>query len=225
MRPARLVLVTGTGTAVGKTWLAARTLETLAATTTVAARKPVQSFEPGTGPTDAEVLATATADDPTRVCPAHRWYPRAMAPPMAAAALGEEAFRVRDLVGEVAWPDGVEVGVVEGVGGPRSPLAADGDTVDLARALEPDLVVLVAPAGLGTINLVRLAAAPFARIAPLVVVLNRFDPHDDLQRANADWLTERDGFEVISGADAPTRLAVRARGTLGAHRPTIGGSC
>ena len=70
------------------------------------------------------------------VCPAHRWYAIPMAPPMAAAALGLPAFTIADLAAETAAraPAPSASRFVEGAGGPRSPLAADGDNVDLARA-------------------------------------------------------------------------------------------
>ena len=88
-RPARLVFVAGTGTAVGKTWTAAAVLARLrSAGLQVGARKPAQSFDAGDGPTDADVLAAATGETPHDVCPRHRWYARALAPPMAADALG-----------------------------------------------------------------------------------------------------------------------------------------
>ena len=77
---------------------------------------------------------------------------------MAAEALGLPAFTVADLIEEMVWPsDRVQVGVVETAGGVRSPQASDGDTTDLLAALGPDVVVLVADAGLGTINAVRLS--------------------------------------------------------------------
>ena len=89
--------------------------------------------------------------------PLHRWYEIPMAPPMAAAALGRPAFTIVDLMDELRWPaEPVDVGLVETAGGVRSPLAADGDCLALCEALGPDLVVLVADAGLGTINSVRL---------------------------------------------------------------------
>ena len=180
------VLITGTRTGVGKTWVGAR----LAAETPgVKAWKPAQSFAPGEGPTDAEVLAAATGQEPHEVCPPHRWYPMPLAPPEAADELGLPPFTIADLLAEL--PDH-EMLLVEGAGGPRSPLAADGDTVALAEAIKPVGVFLVADAGLGAINDVRLAAAPFDN--PMVV-LNRFDPDDLVHRRNLDFL-QRDGFLV-----------------------------
>lgn len=198
-RPERLVLVVGTGTEVGKTWVAARLAQALRRRgLIVAARKPAQSYGPGdTDPTDAEVLAEATGEQVGRVCPMHRWYPVAMAPPMAAEVLGRPAWKVADLVAELRWQASVGVGLVETAGGVRSPLAADGDAVTLAEALGPEHIVLVADAGLGTISGVRLAAAAVARW-PTTVVLNRYDPVVDLHRRNHQWLAERDGFDVVT---------------------------
>jgi dethiobiotin synthetase len=201
-RPARLVFVAGTGTAVGKTWTAAAVLARLrGAGLRVGARKPAQSFDAGDGPTDADVLAAATGETPHDVCPPHRWYARALAPPMAADALGAPPFTVGDLLGELHWSGGVDMGLVEGAGGPRSPIAADGDNVTLSSAIAPDLVLLVADAGLGTINAVRMSVDAFGGL-PVTVVLNRYDDRDPLHHANRDWLAKRDGFDVLIGADA-----------------------
>jgi len=202
-RPERLVLVAGTGTEVGKTWVACRLARALRRRgLIVAARKPAQSYDPADdlADTDAALLAHATGDHPALVCPQHRWYPAAMAPPMAAEALGRPPFTVADLVGELAWPPAVGVGLVEAAGGARSPVAADGDTVALAAALHPEHVVLVGDAGLGTINGVRLAVAALARW-PVIVVLNRYDPADDLHARNLEWLAGRDGLDVVTDPD------------------------
>jgi dethiobiotin synthetase len=196
-RPARVAFVAGTGTEVGKTWVAAAVLRTLRDTGAfVAARKPAQSFEPGAELTDADVLAAATGETPHDVCPPHRWYGRALAPPIAAEDLGAPPFAVADLVAELVWPDGIDVGLVEGAGGARSPLAADGDNVALARAIGADLVLLVADAELGTINAVRMSAEALAGF-PVVVVLNRYDDGLSLHRANRDWLADRDHLDVV----------------------------
>ena len=66
--------------------------------------------------------------------------------------------------------------------------------VALCAALAPDVVVLVADAGLGTINAVRLSVGVHNDV---VVVLNRFDPGDELHRRNRAWLSERDGLRVV----------------------------
>jgi dethiobiotin synthetase len=206
-RPPTLVFVSGTGTGVGKTWWAAATARELrAAGVMVSARKPVQSGEPG-APTDADALAAVTGEAPGEICPPHRTYHLAWAPPMAAAALGEPSFSTADLAGGIQWHEGVQVGLVEGVGGPRSPISRDGDNVDLARLVAPDLVVLVADAGLGTINAVRLSAGAFAGF-PLVVAFNRFTG-DPLHERNRDHLVAVDGFEVVT---EPVELAARIRG-------------
>jgi dethiobiotin synthetase len=215
-RPRLLVLLTGTATEIGKTWFGAATAAELhAAGVRVAARKPVQSGEPGP-PSDAELLAAATGEDAARVCSPHRTYPVAWAPPMAADELGLPPFTVADLAAEITWDDGTEIGLVEGVGGPRSPIACDGDTVDLARLLEPDVVVLVADAGLGTLNAVRLSASVFAG-EPVIVALNRFgdDPaQQKLHARNHDHLSVVDGFDVVT---SPAQLAARLHHELTAR--------
>ena len=181
-----MVAVVGTGTDVGKTWVGAHLLAGLrAAGCSVAARKPAQSFDPAEDPSsrDAAVLGSASGEAPETVCHPERWYEVALAPPMAADELGRSSFGIADLMAELCWPEPVQngrpvdVGLVETAGGLRSPLAADGDCLDLCTALAPDLVLLVADAGLGTINVVRLTADALAVLdVPVVVVLNRFDP-------------------------------------------------
>jgi len=198
------VFVAGTGTDVGKTWVLVELLTELRRRGhDVAARKPAQSFAPEeVGSTDAELLAAATDSRADTVCPGHRWYATPMAPPMAAAALGLPPFGINDLVREldVAHTAGGASVFVEGAGGPRSPLAADGDNVDLARALGAQVAVLVADAGLGTINAVRLSVDALTGFDTLVV-LNRYDATDDLHRRNAAWLAEA-GYQVLTSVDA-----------------------
>jgi dethiobiotin synthetase len=194
-----VVAVLGTGTDVGKTWVLARLVTELRRRgRDITVRKPAQSFAPAdVGATDADVLADAAGCGPTDVCPAHRWYETPMAPPMAAEVLGRPGFSVADLAAEVV-ADGLVL--VEGAGGPRSPLARDGDNVDLARALRAQLVVLVADAGLGAINAVRLCGDALSGF-DLVVVLNRFDPVDDLHQRNRSWLAGA-GYCVVTDPGA-----------------------
>jgi dethiobiotin synthase len=199
------VVVAGTGTDIGKTFVAVAVLRALRARgLVVAARKPVQSFAPGDTETDADLLAGATGVAPTAVCPPHRWLEIPLAPPMAAEALGRPPFAIADLVAEIrnGGTDDVPV-VVETAGGVRSPIAADGDCVALIDALSPDLVVLVADAGLGTINAVRLSVAALDGHR-VVVHLNRFDDHSDLHVRNAQWLRKREGLDVVTDIEALT---------------------
>jgi len=205
-RPKRLVFVSGTATEVGKTWWTAATARELRALgATVAARKPVQSGEPGSV-TDAEHLAAATGEVPDAVCAPHRTYRLAWAPPMAARELGEPGFTTADLTRELRWPAAIDVGLVEGVGGPRSPVSDDGDNVDLAAALAPDVIVVVGDAGLGTINAVRLSVAAFRPFA-VIVALNRYTD-DPLHQRNLEHLSSVDGCDVVT---APRALAARLR--------------
>jgi dethiobiotin synthetase len=117
---------------------------------------------------------------------------------MAADTLGRPRFDLGELLATLTWPENLRLGVVEGVGGVRSPISHDGgDTVDIIDHLEPDLVVLVADAGLGVLNAVRTCLPPIERHR-VAVVLNRYDPLDDLHPRNAGWLTQRLGVTVCT---------------------------
>ena len=133
-------------------------------------RKPVQSFAPEhDSPTDAEVLARGHRRGPARRVPG---APLAAARDGAADG-GRRARRRRRSRSPTSsreitrQPPRDAIVLVESVGGVRSPLADDGDTVDARRPrCDPTLVVLVADAELGTINVVRLSVdvlAPASR--------------------------------------------------------------
>jgi dethiobiotin synthetase len=145
------------------------------------------------------VLASASGESPDDVTPEHRWYPRAVAPPMAAESLGLPEILLQDLVKEIDLPDD-GICVVEGVGGPRSPLAHNGDTTSLARALPADIVVIVSSSGLGAINAVMLSVGAFAPLRT-IVFLNRFDPLEELHVRNRDWLVTRFARTVVTDLD------------------------
>ena len=216
-RPRRLVAVVGTGTDIGKTWVSARLLDRLRSEgCAVAARKPAQSFDASDDPAgyDASVLGAASGERAESVCPRHRWYEAALAPPMAADLLHRPAFSVADLVHELRWPAGlVDVGLIETAGGLRSPIADDGDCLAFVEALCPDTVVLVADAGLGTINAVRLAVEALQPHVDgsIAVVLNRFVNASDLHQRNLVWLTDRDGMRVFSLPGKEPELAAHVR--------------
>jgi dethiobiotin synthetase len=209
--------ITATGTEVGKTWLGSRLAAALRGMgLQVAARKPAESFDPSERvPRDSEVLAAATGEDPGQVCPPHRRYPLAAAPPMAADELGMPAIHVHELAAEISWPPATDVVLVEGAGGIRSPLAHDGDFLDLAVAIGMDLLVVVANCHLGVISEVRTAADAIGGRFPSVAFLNHFDPSSWVASRSADWLADRFGFSVHTKVDD---LAAQIRDTVARTR-------
>ena len=102
-----------------------------------------------------------------------------------------------EIVNELRWPSKVDIGFVETVGGVRSPLACDGDSLELLRRVAVDRMLLVADAKLGTINNVRLTMAAVGA-TPTIVYLNRFDPDNELHELNRRWLIEQDKLTVIT---------------------------
>ena len=135
---------------------------------------------------------------------------------MAAEALGKPSFTIHDLVDDCMAGRADRIfGLVESAGGVRSPLAVDGDCLRCARGFDPDLIVLVADAGLGTINAVRLTSGALrVCAAPVLVVLNRFDGGVDVHVRNREWLVaETDGRRgpVLPG-DERRKLADRGAG-------------
>jgi dethiobiotin synthetase len=197
-RPSLLIGVIGTNTEVGKTWVTTQLLATLKLRgTRVAARKPVQSYAPDDINTDAALLAGASGEEVADICPAHRCYPVALAPPMAAQVLGRGPLQMAEIIGEIHWPADIDIGFVETVGGVRSPLTSDGDSLDLLRRLEVDRMLLVADAELGTINNVRLTLAAVGAI-PTVVYLNHFNRDNQTHELNRRWLMEQDKLTVIT---------------------------
>ena len=208
-RPERLVVVTGSGTEIGKTWATLEITRRLRADgLSVAARKPAQSFSPEDADTDASLLGAATATNPGMVCPAHRWYPMPLAPPMAADALGRPVIALDDLVAEIQWPDSVDVGFLEGAGGLCSPIAHDGDSLALIDRVQPDLVLFLAQPSLGVVSATRLASRALGA-TPLLVLLNRYDAADEVHRRSRDWLTSVDSLAVVTSTTAAA-AAIRA---------------
>jgi hypothetical protein len=79
------------------------------------------------------------------------------------------------------------------------------------------VVILVADAGLGTINSIRLSMEALRTVTGgeagngaagvrTVVVLDRFDGRHDIHRRNRTWLIERDGYEVVTVPGEEPRL-------------------
>jgi dethiobiotin synthetase len=195
------VFVTGTGTEVGKTVVAAAIARTLAAEgRRVAVFKPaVTGLDEGVE-TDPEILrrASGTRQRDEEIAP-YRYGPPA-SPHLAAALAGEAIDPARLRAAAQAAAASAEAIVCEGVGGLLVPLRED----YLVRDLAVDLgypVVVVAPPGLGTINhtLLTVEAARAARLQVAAVALNPWPAEPgEIERSNLETIRALGGAEVLT---------------------------
>ncbi|MFC5661389.1 dethiobiotin synthase [Kitasatospora misakiensis] len=179
----RVVFVTGTGTEVGKTvTTAAVTASALRAGLRVAVLKPGQTGVGPDEPGDAEEVrrlagpAAPSADSLTLRELAR--YPEPLAPDTAARRAGLPCLPAEDVAKEVAaLAERHDLVLVEGAGGLLVRYDEQGRTLaDQARAVRelglPAEVLLVATAGLGTLNITTLTAEALdARGLPLLGVV------------------------------------------------------
>lgn len=201
---ARGVFVTGTGTEVGKSVVAAViAAEAAAEGLSVAVFKPAVSGLDEGGEADHELLARASgsAQGEDEIAP-YRYGPP-VSPHLAAEMAGEEIDA--DLLERAAEDAaaGAEAVVVEGVGGLMVPLRPDYLVRNLAAQLGHPLVI-VAHAGLGTINhtLLTIEAAWTAELEVRVVVLNRWPAEPGrLEESNRETIAELTGVEVATLAE------------------------
>ncbi|GAA1910493.1 dethiobiotin synthase [Streptomyces sodiiphilus] len=155
--PTGVLVVTGTGTDVGKTVAtAALAAAARAAGRTVAVLKPAQTGVPAGAPGDvAEVVRLA---GPVTVRELAR-YPEPLAPATAARRCGLPPVRPADAAGAAAaLAKNHDLVLVEGAGGLLVRFDDEGGTLaDAARMLDAPVLV-VAAAGLGTLNTTALTA-------------------------------------------------------------------
>jgi dethiobiotin synthetase len=157
----RRVVVTGTGTGVGKTVVTAAIAALAAANrSTITVVKPAQT---GLGPGDeSDVDAVRRLSGVSDVHELVR-YDAALAPASAARVAGVAATPVPDLANRIGALPESDLLVVEGAGGLLVRLDGDGNTVaDLAQLLRADVLV-VAAAGLGTLNATALTTEALRR--------------------------------------------------------------
>ncbi|MGN6216252.1 MAG: dethiobiotin synthase [Solirubrobacterales bacterium] len=168
------IFVTGTGTEVGKTVVAATIAHTLAGE-----GKRVHVFKPAVtgldegGETDHALLRRASGSDQTddEIAP-YRYGPPA-SPHLAAAMAGEEIDPERLRQTARAAAENADVLVCEGVGGLLVPLTPTYLVRDLATDLGYPLVVAASPS-LGTINhtMLTVEAARAANLHVAAIALN-----------------------------------------------------
>ncbi|HYH31172.1 MAG TPA: dethiobiotin synthase [Pseudonocardia sp.] len=223
----RVLVVTGTATGVGKTVVTAALASVAAARgERVAVLKPAQT---GVGPGEPGDLADVARLVPGTACHELARYPdplapataarRAGAPPVTPAAAADAAAalaREHDLV------------LVEGAGGLLVRFDAHGTLADVAGLLRAPVLV-VAAAGLGTLNATELTvAALHARgLTCPGVVIGAWPAEPDLAaRCNLADLPATSGVALLgavadgAGALAPEGFATVARHSLA---PELGG--
>jgi dethiobiotin synthetase len=193
------IFVTGTGTGVGKTVVAAVTARSLAAIgRTVAVFKPAVTGLDEPGEADHELLrrAAGSSQRDEEIAP-YRYGPPAS--PHLAAELGGERIEREVLLGAArAAAASADTLVCEGVGGLLVPLCGDYLVRDLAVDLGLPLAIAAAP-GLGTINhtLLTIAAARAAGLRVAVVVLTPWpDSSTTVVESNRATIAELGGVRV-----------------------------
>lgn len=177
------VVMLGTGTDVGKTYVTARAAEGLRGRVSVLALKPVESGVVEGAPGDAERIANA-AGHPARLSP---WrFARAVSPHLAAREQGDTL----EIAAIKAWVEAAEraqparITLVETAGGACSPLGLGATNVELAQALDPAIWVLVAPDSLGVLHDVTATLRALPRL-PDAVLLTAARPPDPSSGSNA----------------------------------------
>lgn len=195
------VFVTGTGTEVGKTVVAAALAHTFAAKgKRVAVFKPcVTGLDEG-GEADHELLRRAAGSEQSddEIAP-YRYGPPA-SPHLAAALAGEEIDPARLRAAAQAAADGAEALVCEGVGGLLVPLAPGYSVRDLATDLGYPMVVAAGP-GLGTINhtLLTIESARAAGLEVAAVVLTPWpEAPTDVEASNLETIAALGEVEVLT---------------------------
>jgi dethiobiotin synthetase len=195
------LFITGTGTGVGKTYVAALVAQALRQSgKRVGVYKPVASGcerrEGRLVSPDAAALWESAGRPGTleQVCP--QVFAAPLAPHLAARAEGKrvDATLLRD--GISAWRETSDVVIVEGAGGLMSPLSDDDYNADLAAAFGYPLVV-VAANELGAINATLqtlVTASTFCDgldIAGIVLNSPKLRDDDPSIESNADELARR----------------------------------
>jgi dethiobiotin synthetase len=197
----RGLFITGTGTGVGKTYVAALIARKLTSTgKRVGVYKPVASgCELRDGilqSTDAVALWEAAGRPGTleQVCPQR--FAVAVAPHLAARVEGRRVDQQQLRSGLDFWRESCDVVLVEGAGGLMSPVSDDDYNADLADEFGHPLIVVAANV-LGTINatLQTLIVADTFRdglkIAGIVLNTPRLVVGDSSVESNADELVRR----------------------------------
>ena len=198
----RGVFVTGTGTEVGKTVVAAAIARTAAAAgESVAVFKPAVSglddLNKGDEADHALLRRAAGSKQSDEEIAPYRFGP-ALSPHLAAALAGEQIDPEQLIRSARAAAEDADCLVVEGVGGFLVPLRASYLVRDFARELGLPVVTAASP-GLGTIShtLLTIEAVRAAELEVKAVVLTPWPSEpEEIHRSNRETIAELGGVEV-----------------------------
>jgi dethiobiotin synthetase len=189
------VIVLGTGTDVGKTYVTACLARGLAEHRSVLALKPIESGVDPHAPGDAGTIAAAAGHAPLH----SRWrFEAPVSPHLAARMAGTsiDLAHVAQWVADQERFEAPEVTIVELAGGALSPLAADATNVELALSLGSAVWLLVAPDSLGVLHDLTATLRCLPR-PPDAVLLSRARPADASTGTNALELQRLGIAEVL----------------------------
>jgi len=213
------VVILGTGTDVGKTYVTACLGRTLRGhgLESVLALKPIESGVAPGDLGDAGIIATAAGHEAVL----SSWRFRAAVSPHLAA---REQNVVLDCAEIGTWVRSQEakrkpdVSLVELAGGAFSPLGVGVANVDLALALEPSVWLLVAPDSLGALHDLTATLRAMPR-APDAVLLSACRTPDQSSGTNAAELARLGVVDVLEVVAADANACEVAADWLLRHQP------
>ncbi|MCT1882991.1 dethiobiotin synthase [Corynebacterium sanguinis] len=217
----KFIVVSGTGTEIGKTIAtAALAAREVAAGSRVGIAKPIQTgLEPGEEG-DCQVAARLAG---VAAAFEYRRLLEPLAPETAARRAGEEqstAIELADAVRRWSGNEDLDVVFLEGAGGVLARLGTDVTIIDVARELNAP-VVLVTSAELGTLSATELATRCLRAegLECLGMMIGSWPEAPDLaQRCNVEDLPRLTGEKLMgavprgAGSLAPEEFARRAPG-------------
>jgi dethiobiotin synthetase len=193
------LLITGTDTGVGKTWVAcslARALRTVGRR--VVAVKPVETGCAGQPSKSEDGVRLARATGQSQPSHAILRLPHPIAPVLASERAGAEIDFDALVLKIERFTEGADVAIIEGAGGLLTPVTWEWNMADLARALGASALVVAADRR-GTINhsLLTLSALELAGITCTGVVLTTPEKVDQSAGSNAAAISRLSGVERV----------------------------
>ncbi|CAC9609508.1 Dethiobiotin synthase BioD (EC 6.3.3.3) [uncultured Gammaproteobacteria bacterium] len=193
------LFISGSGTNVGKTWIASYIIQALSVKYTVVARKPIESdcikTADGLMPKDAVLLNNLCANpEPIHTVCKFR-FESCVSGEKASAQQGI-VVELQDLVDAVQPINDDDFVVIEGAGGLYSPIAQQALNSDFALALKLPVVIVVKDE-LGAINqaLLSINAAKKHKLNIIMLVLNQITSNN---LDNEEALSAYTDVEVVT---------------------------